>query len=74
MVYANFCGVENAQAFTGLSCISDPYCINLARAGHDDEATSAQVDLALITEARTRLPYLRDHQKISPDLNLSKDP
>jgi len=74
MVYANFCGVENGHSFCGLSCIVDPYGIDLARAGRDEEAISAQVDLALVPDARARLPYLRDHQKIPSDLKLPKDP
>lgn len=74
MVYANFCGVENGHAFAGLSCIVNPYGNDLARAGRDREAITAQLDLALVSEARARLPYLRDHRKIPSDLKLPKDP
>lgn len=73
MVYANFCGVENGHAFAGLSCIVDPYGNDLARTGREEEAITAKLDLALVREARARLPYLRDHGKIPRNPKFSKD-
>lgn len=74
ILYANFCGIENDHAFCGLSCIVDPYGNDLARAGRDEEAITAALDLSLVAQARTRLPYLRDHQKIPSDIKMPKDP
>lgn len=73
MVYANYCGVENGHAFCGQSCIVDPYGNDLARAGTDEAAITANLDLTLVSEARARLPYLRDHGKVPTDINLPKD-
>ncbi len=64
MAYANFCGVENGHSFAGLSCIVDPYGNDLARASKDASLIVAKLDLSLSAEAQTRLPYLRDHQKV----------
>ena len=69
MVYANLAGVENGHHFAGLSCIVDPYGCDLARAGKDETAISATLDLSMVKEARKRLPYLRDHLKVPKKLS-----
>ena len=64
MVYANYGGVENGHEFAGQSCIVDPYGNDLACVGPSEGSISAKLNLGLVAEARTRLPYLRDHRKI----------
>jgi len=69
MAYANYCGVENSHGFCGLSCILDPYGADLARAGKAEEVISADVDLGLVSEARGKLPSLRDQKGVVSKLN-----
>jgi predicted amidohydrolase len=72
MVYANYCGTENGHGFSGLSCIVDPYGADLARAGKAEAMISADLNLGLIAEARSQVPFLSDHKEVLSKLNLSK--
>jgi predicted amidohydrolase len=72
IAYANYCGVENGHGFCGLSCIVDPYGVDLARAGKAAEMISAKIDLDIIADAREKVPFLSDHHAVVSKLNYTE--
>jgi predicted amidohydrolase len=64
IAYANYCGVENGHGFCGLSCVVDPYGVDLARAGKTEGVISAYLDLGRVAEAREKIPFLRDQRSL----------
>ncbi len=63
--YANHCDQENDLAYFGGSCIIAPDGTQLARAGTTPELIHARLELSAVAAAQTRLPYLKDRQKLS---------
>ena len=68
IAYANYCGVENGHEFCGLSCVVDPYGAELALASKAEAVFSAYLDLALIAEAREKVPFLTDQRRVVSQL------
>ena len=64
IAYANYCGVENGHGFCGLSCVVNPYGVDLARAGKTEGVISANLDLSFVAEAREKVPFLRDRRRV----------
>jgi predicted amidohydrolase len=61
IAYANLCGIENGMQFTGLSCITGPDGLDLARAGVNNEAllVAKSPDSASLGTLSTQLADLR---------------
>jgi len=59
LLYANHAGSENGADYLGASCIVQPNGQDAARAGAGEELIAAELDLAQVTAAQDRLPYLR---------------
>lgn len=70
IAYANYCGVENGHGFCGLSCVVDPYGVDLARAGKTEDVISAYLDLGFVAEAREKVPFLRDQRSVVSQLDM----
>ena len=64
IAYANYCGIENGHGFCGLSCVVDPYGVDIARASKTEDVISAYPDLGLVAEAREKVPFLRDQRRV----------
>lgn len=58
LFYANHSGVEGETRFLGASCIVAPDGQDAARAGPAETLISADVDVAQVSAAQNRLPYL----------------
>jgi 5-aminopentanamidase len=65
LAYANGAGTQNGMDFLGRSFIAAPNGTELARAGAAPEILFADLDLAMVRAAQTRLPYLKDKQHLS---------
>lgn len=70
--YADHCGQENGLNYYGGSCIVGPDGKDLARAVHTEDCLIAQLELAEVSTARHRLPYLIDRLKL-PDTSSMAD-
>jgi predicted amidohydrolase len=66
VAYANWAGRESDWQYAGLSCICGPDGQELARAGANPQTIIAQLDRNAVTQARERLPYLRDCRLLTP--------
>jgi predicted amidohydrolase len=64
VLYANHAGVENNLRYLGSSCIVAPDGSDAIRAGTAQQLIIAEINLEAVTEAQSRLPYL----KIVPQL------
>lgn len=73
VAYANYSGSDHGHEFPGLSCISDPFGIDLERAGATEQRLTTTLNLDLVDKARSRLPYLRDHRKVAIQTQLAGD-
>lgn len=62
LAYCNFAGSEADWHYAGLSSICGPDGQVLAKAGAEEEVITAELDLAAVAAARTRLPYLKDRR------------
>ncbi len=62
--YANSCGHENGMDYFGGSCVIAPNGQELARAGSGEELLSATAAHKPVMDARQRLPYLIDRQRL----------
>ncbi len=60
LLYANHAGAEGALRYLGASCILGPDGEDAARAGSEEELICAELDLAVVSSLRERLPYLND--------------
>lgn len=69
IAYANYCGVENGHGFCGLSCVVNPYGVDLARAGKTEDVISTNLDLGFVAEAREKVPFLRDQRRVVSQLD-----
>ena len=69
IAYVNYCGVENGRGFCGLSCVVNPFGVDLARAGRTEDVISANLDLGLVAEAREKVPFLRDQRRVVSQLD-----
>lgn len=64
LLYANHAGSENGLNYLGASCIVAPDGSDAARAGKDEQLLSAEIDVAQVSKARQRLPYLKEVPKV----------
>ncbi len=64
LCYANHAGQEAGLSYLGASCIVGPDGRDLARAAAGPEVLQAKLDLALLQQARARLPYLKDRLQL----------
>jgi len=64
LCYANYCGTENGFDYYGGSCIVGPDGNDLARAGMDAGCVCARLQKTAVEKARTRLPYLKDRDRL----------
>jgi len=62
--YANYSGQENGLSYFGGSCIVGPDGKDLARAGRISETIFANLDIAAVKTAQSRLPYHADRAKL----------
>lgn len=62
VVACNRVGNSGSQAFCGHSLIVDPWGDILAEGGEKEEILSAQLDLGLVTEVRSRIPVFTDRR------------
>ena len=58
LAYANHAGTEGDWRYCGSSCIVGPDGQDRARAGNGDEVITAEIDRAVVAQARQTLPYL----------------
>jgi len=58
IAYANHAGSEDDWKYCGSSCIAAPDGTDVARAGSNQTLLIAELDLGLINNARSELPYL----------------
>lgn len=65
VVYANRVGVEGAFTYCGLSCVTGPDGMDVARAGTQEELVFADIFKDRIVEVRNQLSHLKDRR---PDL------
>ncbi|MFT7594552.1 MAG: putative amidohydrolase [Paracoccaceae bacterium] len=64
LAYANSAGIENGLSYLGESVIAAPDGQELARAAADPQVIFADLDMAHVTRAQQRLPYLVDRAQI----------
>lgn len=69
IAYANYCAVENGHGFCGLSCVVNPYGVDLARAGKTEDVISTNLDLGFVAEAPEKIPFLRDQRRVVSQLD-----
>lgn len=62
IAYANRCDVEGELEYYGLSCISGPDGVDLARAGTQEELIVAQLDRTLLDSSRRLNTYMQDRR------------
>lgn len=62
VVACNRVGDSGSQAFCGHSLIVDPWGDILAEGGGKEEILTAQLDLGLVTEVRSRIPVFTDRR------------
>ena len=67
LAYANSAGVENGLSYLGESVIVAPDGQELARADAAPQVLYADLDMARVTRAQQRLPYLQDRAQIRLD-------
>ena len=65
VLYANHAGNEGGLTYLGQSCIVGPNGEDAARAGAGQALIAAEIDLASVARARSRLPYLGSDLAIS---------
>lgn len=65
VVACNRAGSDPTNRFAGHSLILDPWGAALAEGGMEEELVSAELDLSLVQEVRSRFPVFRDRR---PDL------
>lgn len=59
-IIANRCGIEKDLTFWGGSMVFDPFGNLLAEAGEDEMLITAELDYAVVRQARRLLPTVRD--------------
>jgi predicted amidohydrolase len=64
VMYANHAGIENSLHYLGSSCIVAPDGSDAIRAGVTQQLIIADIDIEAVTEAQTRLPYLKTVPKL----------
>ncbi len=64
VLYANHAGHEAGAHYLGASCIVAPNGNDVARASAVEQVISARLDMACVTAAQARLPYLRDVNRL----------
>ena len=64
--YANHAGTEQGMSYYGGSCVIAPDGTELVRLGSEAGWAGAVLDKALVGQARIRLPYHSDRQKLPP--------
>jgi len=62
VAYANYVGAEGDFAYFGLSCVCGPGGGDLARAGAEEELIFADLDKAVLAEARRTATHLADRR------------
>ncbi|MCF2869466.1 carbon-nitrogen hydrolase family protein [Octadecabacter sp. G9-8] len=62
VAYANRVGVEGAFEYCGLSCVTGPDGIDIARAGSGEEMIFADISKDKITRVRKSLSHLKDRR------------
>jgi len=65
LAYSNYCGKDLHHHYIGESVIVSPMGEDLARAGTRSEIISAELDIQVIEQARSRLAYLVDFPQVS---------
>lgn len=66
LAYANSAGTERGLEYLGQSLIATPDGRELARAGAEAEVMYGTLDLATVSAAQSRLPYLKDRKVFEP--------
>jgi predicted amidohydrolase len=62
IAYANRVGSEGTFAYCGLSCVTGPDGIDLARAGHDEEMIFADLSKDDLSQVRKSLSHIKDRR------------
>lgn len=62
VAYANRVGSEGAFTYCGLSCVTGPDGIDLARAGHDEEMIFADLSKEDLSQVRKSLSHIQDRR------------
>lgn len=65
VVCCNSCGTAGETVYGGNSAVIDPFGQTVALAGETEEVLSAQCNLQMLTQIRSRIPVFRDRR---PDL------
>ena len=69
LLYANHAGEENGLCYLGGSCIVAPDGSDSARAGIDQMLIHCEIDTDAVAQARARLPYLHDVNRLRKTLS-----
>jgi predicted amidohydrolase len=69
LLYANHAGRENGTTYLGASCLLAPDGQDIARAGASEEFLAADLDMARVTAAQDRLPYVQDVKRLRRSLS-----